>query len=48
MLGCDLGVAGSIGLLKFLVGKDGKVFKRYAPTDTPASRTRDIEAAPAA
>jgi glutathione peroxidase len=30
---------------KFLVGKDGKVVKRYAPTDTPASMTRDIEAA---
>lgn len=30
---------------KFLVGKDGTVLKRYAPTDTPASMTRDIEAA---
>ena len=30
---------------KFLVGKDGSVLKRYAPTDTPASMARDIEAA---
>ena len=30
---------------KFLVGKDGKVLKRYAPTDTPASLSKDIEAA---
>lgn len=27
---------------KFLVGKDGKVVKRYAPTDTPASIEKDI------
>ena len=33
---------------KFLVGKDGQVVKRYAPTDTPASLARDIEAALAA
>ena len=33
---------------KFLVGKDGSVRKRYAPTDTPASMTADIEAALAA
>lgn len=33
---------------KFLVGKDGKVLKRYAPTDTPASLSKDIEAALAA
>jgi glutathione peroxidase len=33
---------------KFLVGKDGKVLKRYAPTDTPESITKDIEAALAA
>ena len=33
---------------KFLVGKDGQVLKRYAPTDTPESLTRDIEAALAA
>ena len=30
---------------KFLVGKDGAVLKRYAPTDTPASMADDIEAA---
>ncbi len=30
---------------KFLVGKDGAVIKRYAPTDTPASLAKDIEAA---
>ena len=33
---------------KFLVGKDGAVIKRYAPTDTPASMAKDIEAALAA
>jgi glutathione peroxidase len=33
---------------KFLVGKDGSVIKRYAPTDTPASLARDIQAALAA
>jgi glutathione peroxidase len=30
---------------KFLVGRDGKVVKRYAPTDTPESLAKDIEAA---
>lgn len=30
---------------KFLVGKDGRVLKRYAPTDTPKSMAEDIEAA---
>ena len=30
---------------KFLVGKDGQVVKRYAPTDTPESLSADIEAA---
>ena len=30
---------------KFLVGKDGEVIKRYAPTDTPASLKSDIEKA---
>ena len=30
---------------KFLVGRDGKVLKRYAPTDTPESLTNDIESA---
>jgi glutathione peroxidase len=33
---------------KFLVGKDGSVRKRYAPTDTPAGMAKDIEAALAA
>ena len=33
---------------KFLVGKNGEVIKRYAPTDTPKSMTRDIESALAA
>ncbi|BEP33293.1 glutathione peroxidase [Variovorax sp. V59] len=33
---------------KFLVGRDGRVLKRYAPLDTPASIARDIEAALAA
>ena len=27
---------------KFLVGRDGRVLKRYAPTDTPESIERDI------
>ena len=30
---------------KFLVGRDGQVIKRYAPTDTPESMKQDIEAA---
>ncbi|MGB4359051.1 MAG: glutathione peroxidase, partial [Rhodoferax sp.] len=30
---------------KFLVGKDGRVLKRYAPTDKPESLAKDIEAA---
>ena len=33
---------------KFLVGKDGKVLKRYAPQDKPESLRQDIEAALAA
>ena len=33
---------------KFLVGKDGKVIKRYAPNDTPESLRSDIDAALAA
>ncbi len=33
---------------KFLVGRDGRVLKRYAPTDTPESLRKDIEAALAA
>jgi len=30
---------------KFLVDKDGRVRKRYAPTDTPESLAKDIQAA---
>ena len=30
---------------KFLVGRDGRVIRRYAPLDKPASLARDIEAA---
>jgi glutathione peroxidase len=30
---------------KFLVGKDGKVVRRYAPTDTPKGIEKDVEAA---
>ena len=33
---------------KFLVGRDGKVIKRYAPADAPTSLERDIEQALAA
>ena len=33
---------------KFLVGRDGRVLKRYAPTDKPESLKADIEAALAA
>jgi len=33
---------------KFLVGRDGKVLKRYAPTDKPESIAADIQAALAA
>jgi glutathione peroxidase len=33
---------------KFLVGRDGQAIRRYAPTDTPASIAKDIEAALAA
>lgn len=33
---------------KFLVGKDGRVIRRYAPLDKPADLARDIEAALAA
>ncbi|MDP3796752.1 MAG: glutathione peroxidase [Polaromonas sp.] len=46
------GLLGSTGVkwnfTKFLVGKDGKVIRRYAPTDKPESITKDIEAALAA
>ncbi|PUE10695.1 glutathione peroxidase [Limnohabitans sp. WS1] len=30
---------------KFLVGKDGRVIKRYAPQDSPEKMAKDIEAA---
>ncbi|HEY5851742.1 MAG TPA: glutathione peroxidase [Lysobacter sp.] len=30
---------------KFLVGRDGRVIKRYAPTEKPESIAKDIEAA---
>ena len=33
---------------KFLIGRDGQVIKRYAPTDTPKSLAKDIEAVLAA
>ena len=33
---------------KFLVGRDGRVIRRYAPIDTPAKLSADIEAALAA
>jgi len=33
---------------KFLVGRDGRVIKRYAPNDTPESIAKDIEKALAA
>ena len=33
---------------KFLVGRDGQVIRRYAPTDKPEALARDIEAALAA
>ena len=33
---------------KFLIGKDGRVIKRYAPLDKPADLAKDIEAALAA
>ena len=43
------GVFGTTGVkwnfTKFLVGRDGQVLKRYAPTDKPESLKADIEAA---
>ena len=33
---------------KFLIGKDGHVIKRYAPTDKPAHLAKDVETALAA
>jgi len=46
------GVLGTEGIkwnfTKFLVGRDGQVIKRYAPTDTPESIAKDIDKALAA
>ena len=46
------GLLGTTGVkwnfTKFLVGRDGKVLKRYAPTDKPEAIQADIEAALAA
>ncbi|GAB3764558.1 glutathione peroxidase [Ramlibacter monticola] len=43
------GLLGSKGIkwnfTKFLVGKDGRVLRRYAPMDAPAKLAKDIEAA---
>lgn len=42
------GVLGTQGIkwnfTKFLIGRDGKVVRRYAPTDKPAKLEADIEA----
>ena len=42
------GILGSKGVkwnfTKFLIGRDGKVVRRYAPTDKPESLAADIEA----
>jgi glutathione peroxidase len=46
------GILGSKGIkwnfTKFLVGRDGRVIKRYAPQDSPEKMAKDIEAALAA
>ena len=46
------GLLGSKGVkwnfTKFLVGRDGRVIRRYAPTDSPESLAKDIETALAA
>ena len=46
------GLLGSMAIkwnfTKFLVGRDGRVIRRYAPMDTPAKLSADIEAALAA
>ena len=46
------GILGSTAIkwnfTKFLVGKDGRVLKRYAPADEPAALKKDIEQALAA
>ena len=43
------GILGSEGIkwnfTKFLIGRDGRVIKRYAPQDTPEKIAKDIEAA---
>ena len=43
------GLLGSEGIkwnfTKFLIGRDGRVLKRYAPQDAPAKIAKDIEAA---
>jgi len=43
------GILGSKGIkwnfTKFLVGRDGRVIKRYAPQDSPEKIAKDIEAA---
>ena len=43
------GLLGSEGIkwnfTKFLIGRDGRVIRRYAPQDAPAKLARDIEAA---
>ena len=42
------GILGSKGVkwnfTKFLIGRDGKVVRRYAPTDKPEKLAKDIEA----
>ncbi|SFN30738.1 glutathione peroxidase [Variovorax sp. OV329] len=43
-----LGKAIKWNFTKFLVGRDGKVIKRYAPIDKPEGLAKDIEAALAA
>ena len=52
--GCSARKAIKWNFTKFLVGRDGQVIKRYAPTDTPRiasrarhrSRARRLSAAP--
>ncbi len=43
------GLLGSEGIkwnfTKFLVGRDGRVLKRYGPNDTPEAMRKDIEKA---
>ncbi|MBP1756730.1 MAG: putative phospholipid hydroperoxide glutathione peroxidase isoform, partial [Firmicutes bacterium] len=42
--GGSLGSSIKWNFTKFLVDQDGKVIHRYAPTDTPESIEKDIEA----